>query len=166
MASRIKIVQSNPNTTGWNLENNNEHVNYPIHVSDSGLKTSLDIDLLFNDDGSSYVCNGLTGGFKVLLTTPGDSLKLSRNNFRVTLSEYSLITITPKMITTSDGLKSCDPNQRQCFYQSERPLRYFKIYSKANCEAECMAYLTAEDIGCVKFSLPSMNSVEIPFANF
>lgn len=58
------------------------------------------------------------------------------------------------MITTSDGLKHYLPNRRQCFFNKERFLRYFKVYTQQNCELECLANYTMQQCGCVKFSMP------------
>lgn len=59
------------------------------------------------------------------------------------------------MITTSEGLRNYKPEQRKCFYQSERRLHFFKMYTQDNCEKECLANLTKTMCGCVKFSMPS-----------
>lgn len=80
---------------------------------------------------------------------------MSRNSFRVPVSEDTLITIKPKMTITSEGLRSYNPNQRQCVFLSERSLHFYKVYSQRNCEDECLANFTKIECGCVKFSMPS-----------
>lgn len=72
-----------------------------------------------------------------------------------------LISIRPKIITTSDGLKHYEPHRRQCYFQRERRLRYFNTYSQTNCELECLANFTLSECGCVKFSMPREFPMEL-----
>lgn len=76
--------------------------------------------------------------------------------FRISLFEQMEVTIKPTITTTSNGLRSYDPNLRQCYFNDERRLRFFKVYSKNNCELECLANFTKKVCQCVKFSMPSM----------
>lgn len=50
------------------------------------------------------------------------------------------------------------PNRRQCYFDDERDLRYFKSYSQSNCQTECLANYTMARCGCVKFWMPSESS--------
>lgn len=159
MAPGIMIVRDNPNVIDWSMENDGENVKYPMRESVSGRDASLDLGLLFNVERDvTDSCNGLEQGFRMILTMPGETMAMSRNYYRLPISENSLISIKPKLTITSDGVRGYEPNQRQCFYQSERKLRFFKIYTQTNCEAECTANVTKTKCGCVKFSMPSMNS--------
>lgn len=45
--------------------------------------------------------------------------------------------------------------RRQCFFNNERYLRFFKLYTQANCELECLTNHTLKECSCVKFSMPS-----------
>lgn len=103
-----------------------------------------------------YMCHRRGLGFTVILTAPGETVITMRNSFRVSVLEDIRIAIKPKYITTSDGLRSYEPNKRQCFFSGERKLHFFKIYSKNHCESECLSNFTKNYCGCVKFSMPSM----------
>lgn len=93
---------------------------------------------------------------------PGQSLKITRHFLRVPLFEEAEILIKPTLTYTSGDLRSYTPKQRQCFFNSDRRLRFYKIYSKNNCESECLANFTNQECGCVKFSQPSnyLNELE------
>jgi hypothetical protein len=45
--------------------------------------------------------------------------------------------------------------RRQCYFSRERELKFFKIYTKANCELECLANLTLRYCNCSLFYTPS-----------
>lgn len=47
-------------------------------------------------------------------------------------------------------------SRRNCYFENERYLRYFRAYNQFNCELECWANVSLKYCGCVKFSMPSM----------
>lgn len=54
-----------------------------------------------------------------------------------------------------DGnLRHYSPEKRECYFDGEKQLKFFKSYTKSHCEFECMANFTLEVCGCVKFSMP------------
>jgi Amiloride-sensitive sodium channel len=63
------------------------------------------------------------------------------------------VLVTPEIITTDESLRSYPPERRNCYFEDERPLRYFKKYTKKNCESECYTYFTLflERTKCVYF---------------
>ncbi|XP_063703637.1 pickpocket protein 28-like [Culicoides brevitarsis] len=65
------------------------------------------------------------------------------------------ILVTPEMMKTSLGLRdSLTPDKRNCFFDGERNLKFFKIYSKSNCELECLTNITLDQCKCVQFWMP------------
>jgi acid-sensing ion channel, other len=50
------------------------------------------------------------------------------------------IWITPEIIQTDDDLRSFDPDERNCYFEGERKLNYFKVYTQRNCESECLSF--------------------------
>lgn len=165
MATELMSVNNNPNISGWSLENGyddiiNDDDAYPIRVFNARNTAALVTLLRLHDKDLEYMCRGPIPGFKVILHTPGQILKTLRHTFRVPLLEQAEIWVTPKLITTSDDLRSYTPIERKCFFSTERQLRFFRMYTQYNCEAECLANYTALQCDCVKFSQPS----EIDFA--
>ncbi|XP_063703633.1 pickpocket protein 28-like [Culicoides brevitarsis] len=65
------------------------------------------------------------------------------------------IIVTPKIMKTSlDMRDSISPDKRNCFFDGERNLTFFKIYSKSNCELECLTNITLDQCKCVQFWMP------------
>lgn len=95
-------------------------------------------------------------GFKVLLHAPDEAPNFDRHSqdIYVPVDKTVMVSVTPQLTTTSDGLRDYHPLRRQCFYDNERPLRLFKAYTQSNCELECLANITLQQCGCVKFSMP------------
>ena len=85
---------------------------------------------------------GPVQGFKILLHTPGEIPRVSKQYFRVPLNQEVVVSVKPNMITTSEGLVGYAPNRRQCYFNDERQLKFFKVYTQSNCELECLANFT------------------------
>ncbi|KAG5668409.1 hypothetical protein PVAND_016349 [Polypedilum vanderplanki] len=71
------------------------------------------------------------------------------------------ITLKAKMYKTDESLRKYSPEIRGCYFEGEKNLKFFKSYTKANCEFECMANQTFETCGCVKFSMPRDNETKV-----
>ena len=72
-----------------------------------------------------------------------------------------VVSVKPNMITTSEGLADYAPERRQCYFNNERQLKFFKVYTQPNCELECLANFTLQKCGCVKFSMPHDSKTQI-----
>ncbi|XP_055304311.1 pickpocket protein 28-like [Sitodiplosis mosellana] len=155
MASGTEILRYNSH---WSLDSgykSKSDVNdYPIRMHNAGPSAAFSILLSTFTENLEYRCRGFDQGFKVVLSVPGEALKLSRNFLRVPTSADTFIKITPKLTTFSEGILKYTPAQRQCFHSDERRLRFYKIYTKSSCEVECLANFTNIECGCVKFSMP------------
>lgn len=166
MALEMMAINGQPNILDWNLETGYstkaKDKSYPIRVFSAQKDSALSFKLRSFDVDVEYVCRTLVPGYKLFLHTPGDVLRASDISIRVPFSEEIYISIKPKLITTSDGLRQYRTKQRRCFFNSERHLHFFKFYSLSNCKSECLANYTLQMCGCVKFSMPS--NVEIYIA--
>lgn len=161
MAPEMMTVTENKNGTDWNLQDGyndtggNVAETYPNRVFGAGARAGLFALLRLYEQDLEYLCRGPVQGFKILLHTPGEVPQVSKHYFRVPLEQEVLVSVKPNMITTSEGLRHYLPNRRQCFFDSERQLRFFKVYTQRNCELECLSNFTRDECGCVKFSSPS-----------
>lgn len=88
------------------------------------------------------------------LHIPGDIPQMSQAFLRVPFGQDVTIYISAKVLITDDSLKDYEPNIRQCYFENERYLRFFKFYSYMNCELECLTNHTLATCGCVRFSMP------------
>lgn len=152
-------VNNNPNATHWNIETGYENpfdkANYPYQGNFSTESIQFILALLMPKLDTEFRCNGFEQGYKLLLTMPGETTKMSQNYIRLSISHQNLIQLVPEWTITADELRHFKPNQRKCFFQSEKSLRFFKIYTQTNCEEECLANFTKIECECVKFSMPS-----------
>ena len=160
MAPGAMISKGNPNVSHWSMENGYEHEfgkdEYPIRVSDLDEITTLEINLVHDKRNYHRLCQTTFQGFTVYLMSPYEPNIFKYESIGVGLSEDTHIHFAPKSITTSNGLRKYSPERRQCFFQYERQLRFFKTYSRLNCLIECYANYSKQICGCADYSMPSM----------
>nr|XP_019536370.2 pickpocket protein 28-like [Aedes albopictus]XP_019556891.1 pickpocket protein 28-like [Aedes albopictus] len=160
-----QYVTKNFSSTQWSLETGYREDadidTYPVRVLGAGARAGLNILLRLYNYDLDYLCRGPVQGFKVSLHTSGEYPQVSKQYFRVPLHQEVIISVKPEMITTSEGLRHYAPHRRQCYFNYERRLKYFKVYTQQNCELECITNFTLQTCGCVKFSMPREEGTEI-----
>ncbi|KAG4069499.1 hypothetical protein HA402_006865 [Bradysia odoriphaga] len=107
------------------------------------------------------LCSNSYQGFKVLLHSPDEVPQMSKQYFYVSSLQSVMVAVKPNMITTSDELRDYPSHRKQCYLNSERQLKYFKVYNQRNCELECLTNLTELECGYVKFSMPKQNDTKV-----
>lgn len=75
----------------------------------------------------------------------------------ITVNNVIYVTTTFTLRTTATNLFQWKPRTRNCYYQHERILKFFKIYTANNCEIECRANHSLKMCGCVAYYHPSKN---------
>lgn len=154
----MMTAHSNRNLSGWSLDYGYESRfnkdEYPMRLIETGPLANPIFALRLTKNDARYQCNDAVHGFKVILTMPGDTLERTHKFQRVHAGKYGLMRLNVNEKTTSNKLREYTPSQRQCFFNAERRLRFFKMYTQNNCEAECLANFTKIACGCVKFSMP------------
>lgn len=59
-----------------------------------------------------------------------------------------------------DEVRKMSIAKRNCFLENERKLKYFTIYTKSNCEQECLSLMIAKKCRCVPFYLISLSLID------
>lgn len=159
MAIETLTATNSPNISYWHRDhgysNEMHESTFPNRIFNTRVDGGLSVYPQLLEKDIEYVCSGPTHGYKVILSTPGESLSGSRDVFQIPAMQQTSAFIRPKMIQTDDNLRDHAPNVRHCFYSTERSLKYFRFYARSNCKSECLANFTLRECGCVKFSMPS-----------
>jgi acid-sensing ion channel, other len=71
------------------------------------------------------------------------------------------ILITPEIIKTDASLTSYEPKERGCYFEGEKKLKFFKIYTRRNCEFECYAQYFISKLRCVPFFMVRNETTEV-----
>ncbi|XP_070504562.1 uncharacterized protein [Chironomus tepperi] len=64
------------------------------------------------------------------------------------------VVIVPEIIETDIELKKVNPEIRECFFDGEQKLKFFKKYSKENCELECLTRYMNHNCNCSHYIQP------------
>lgn len=81
---------------------------------------------------------------------PSDSSYFMHNHF-----QYTTLQIDLELVLIGEDLKSISSERRNCFFDHEKRLDFFKVYTKENCEHEHQSRKYFEKCGCVPFYLIS-----------
>lgn len=68
----------------------------------------------------------------------------------VFMSYATTLTVEAKRIKRNRSMQKYPPAVRQCFFDGEKRLQFFKSYTRLNCELECLANNTLKTCGCVQ----------------
>jgi amiloride-sensitive sodium channel len=123
--------------------------NHHIHVL-----ATLDYNNSFN------LCRGQKS-FGYWLHLPNEIPTPFHHEHQISVNEMQAIVLTARMYKADDSLRSHSPETRGCYFEGERRLRYFRSYTKAHCEFECLTNFTLESCGCVSFAMPRDQSIEV-----
>jgi len=148
----------------WFLEKEYESINlkvYPHRVIGSGVPAGLSVELKMRKSSLNPGCKRGIQGFRLALHSPVEVSQVSKEFYSVPLQKETTIAVKPNMIYSSKDVKGYDPVARQCFFNKEKKLKFFKTYTKSSCELECLTAFTFSLCGCVKFSMPRENSTTV-----
>lgn len=117
---------------------------FPWHASAS---ESLELDLFIDTDKMLRYSEAFS--FHPTNELPMQLLKEDVLEFTGGLNLEVLI--TPAIIRSDESLKSLKPSERSCYFEGERKLRFFQIYTKQNCQVECFSNFSLQTCKCVPF---------------
>jgi len=135
-----------PNIEMLNSMNKLSIADYPIHAkSDKGFKIELQMDV----EADVRSCKESTFVIHSPFEMPDlyDSLKFCE----IYHGKFLEILIIPEVTYTSEDLKDLEPKERGCYFEGERSLQLFQVYTRRNCETECMINITISEQKCVPY---------------
>ncbi|CAG9810956.1 unnamed protein product [Chironomus riparius] len=97
------------------------------------------------------LCEGRENIFKIILHLPNEVPQLSFDAVDYPIGKEEVVLVSAEVIHNEDSLRVFPPETRGCYFDGEKHLRFFKSYTEANCEYECLINLTYKICGCVKF---------------
>lgn len=92
---------------------------------------------------------------QLLLHNPADMPIGLQPTTHVTGNKMLTVSSSIDTIRTSSKVNNWAPKIRNCYFQNEKTLKFFKIYTIHNCEMECRANNTFSECGCNAYYQPS-----------
>lgn len=122
---------------------------YPLRVPGAGIKSGLSIFLMMEKRDVDYACSGVNG-WRLTLHTPDETAQPQMHLFHVPFDSATLIQVKPKVMSTEESLNGYSADQRQCYVENEKKLKFHRHYTQSNCQLEC---LTGKFLLCWLFFL-------------
>lgn len=128
-------------------------LNFPYNISQSKDALSFDIcdDYIIN-----YKDNPVTKpakNYSLIIHKPDELPMGVFQYFSFVIPTSSFILIEPEMHIISKDFEKASLEKRKCYLRGERKLKYFKVYTKNNCEVECVSMFASRSCGCVPFDM-------------
>lgn len=133
----------------------------PRRAFNSNSREGFAMRLFQKSDVSDTGCPLMTERLKVVVHSPAEFPRSGQNFITVPLNEELLIKVKPVVMTTAPALAKYPIETRQCYFNSDRSLKFFKYYSQSNCEYECLTNFTLLACNCVRVTMPRDNSTRI-----
>ncbi|KAL7737995.1 hypothetical protein ACLKA6_006353 [Drosophila palustris] len=148
----------------WSLDSGyvNQGLNaYPQRTVVSSVRNGFFAFLQGQTHNYDYDCRSFKQGYKVFLNSP-ESVPLTSNNYILVPHGHEvMVSVLPNYVVSTDNLHEISAEKRQCYFDDERALRFFRIYSQSNCQTECLANFTISKCGCAKFWMPKPLDVPV-----
>lgn len=153
-----------PNISQWSADHgykaDTDNQSYPLRISNALPDGGLKLGLVQLRNNLKLKCDEVKTAFRIFLHMPGETPALSRLPFEIYPNEDTKISIKPTLITTTDGLRRYAPDRRQCFFNFERRLSFYRIYTQRNCEQECFAKFMKVKCGCAHSYMTSTTTTD------
>ena len=107
------------------------------------------------------LCEGREKNFKIILHLPNELPQITYDAIDFPIGKEMVILISAEVIHNEDTLRTFPPETRGCYFDGEKKLKFFKSYTKGNCEYECISNFTLKSCGCVKFSMPRSRKMKV-----
>lgn len=95
--------------------------------------------------------------FQILIHSPAEWPDRSHPTLLVSTNTLETTSVKPLVLSTSSELIPLNIKDRDCFFQNEKKLKFFKVYNHKNCILECQSKNILAECGCVPFYMMSMN---------
>ncbi|XP_057659148.1 pickpocket protein 28-like isoform X4 [Diorhabda carinulata] len=153
----LKDFHKSPKTENWNMENGYSTKavkTYPQRALRTGAKNALYLIFKVHISNKEFECAQDESGYRVTVHSPSNLPDVADNHISVPLSNRVLAVITPRIIQTSSSVRRFQVTARDCYFESEKKLKFFHKYSQQNCLLECKSNYTLIQCGCVGIHMP------------
>uniref|UniRef100_A0A336MJF3 CSON001992 protein n=1 Tax=Culicoides sonorensis TaxID=179676 RepID=A0A336MJF3_CULSO len=127
---------------------------YPFRIFTTGQK--LIVYLASNTaEDLDESCPGYGERFRVFIHGPDEIPWHLHHYYDIDIKTYTTLSVTPQIVMATDRMETAySPEKRRCYFDGEKTLKYFKRYTKKNCELECFVNITQSLCNCTRFNFP------------
>jgi amiloride-sensitive sodium channel len=157
-----KVNDINLTNIQWTLEDGYFNVIDYVYPVRAEKKNSFNFHSMFYAGDYNYeYCKNVGEGYKAIFHMPNEMPTPFHDYQFVPVRNIKNVFITGKSYKMDKRLQKFPPDTRGCYFEGEKTLKYFKSYTKAHCDYECMTNYTFKHCGCVKFSMPRSSGMRV-----
>ncbi|XP_055622132.1 pickpocket protein 28-like [Toxorhynchites rutilus septentrionalis] len=158
VSSENLLSNASKTVENWSLQNGYADYGvflryYPRPAVDLSGRYQLRMKLSFNEAFLHPAC-GDSRSVTVFIHSPADFPFKSSNGVPIEVGERVQLLPKPKVILTQHFLRFRSPQSTKCFFEGQRQLRFFRIYTQSNCELECRTNYFLEHRKCALAYMP------------
>ncbi|CAG9811156.1 unnamed protein product [Chironomus riparius] len=135
----------------------------PQTISTSKAGLWVGISLAYAD--KDRIAKNTFKAYTVLLHDPFELPSANSKIIQLNVKYQTTIQVNPQQNSIDESLMDYEPVERNCFMENEKVLKFFKVYTKNNCENECLTDFMLSRCGCVEFFMIRNSSTRICSAN-
>lgn len=159
--SSYETVNDAEDEIQWTLEGGYSSDSDNVQPTRAVTFNTFKIFSLVNSSDMSNLCPELGEVFAIYYHMPNEILTPFHKPEYAKLDTMTEFRLKINSFKANQNLQHYSPKNRGCYFEGEKPLKFFKSYTKALCEYECLANKTLRKCGCVKFSYPRNASTSI-----
>lgn len=149
----------------WKLEKGYLSISrdFPYRIK-KGVNDNIKLYLNLETQQLVNLCEGLRYSYKMIVHMPNEMPTKYHEYTYLGLQNSHIVSLTATSTVHEKAFAGYLPFNRNCYFQDELKLKFFKTYSKPHCITECLANFTLKACGCVKFSMP--RAPDVPVCGF
>lgn len=129
VVAELKDFPSVRNASKWCPEDGYDNVDdteiYPYRAFGLGRRESFRIMLKVLNRDIDYLCGSGFNGYKITFHLPNELPPMWKKRYHVSAEQAGFFLVAAKLVLTSPALRNYAPAVRQCYFNTERNLRYF-----------------------------------------
>ncbi|XP_017053597.1 pickpocket protein 28 [Drosophila ficusphila] len=130
---------------------------YPVTSSGTGI--TLGFTAVLDAEMSEYFCSSTNGpGFKVYFHNPVEVPMVKDTGLITAIGYETNYRMEMVRAEAVPAIRSISRDGRQCLFKNEKELTFYTIYTRLNCENECMAAYLFDTCSCIPFDYPMIYS--------
>ncbi|KAG5675196.1 hypothetical protein PVAND_005120 [Polypedilum vanderplanki] len=122
---------------------------------------SLEFDAIGADTFFRNVVNTKVHGYLMFLHDPYELPSKLSQQIDINMDHDFNIFVDPQINAIDDSLIDFEPHERNCYLDDEHKLKFFKVYTRINCEAECLTNFMISRCDCVEFFMIQNSTTRI-----
>jgi amiloride-sensitive sodium channel len=155
-------ITLNDDNAHWTIDDGYfSHHNKDITPRRATKKNEISTFTMIKKIDVENICRSFGYVLTIIFHMPNEMPTTFHKPYYVTFDHQKTLILDAKLYSADPKLRNYAPQSRGCYFQHEKQLKFFKSYTKAHCDLECMTNYTLKLCGCVRFSMPRDKSTPV-----